>query len=326
MWIGFDSPAVRLTGRWGVLDGNRAVATAAGAYLEAAFYGELATLRFDMEGTAHPVPHVWISVDGGARAEAPLAPYLRVMAQGEGPHTVRVIYKGAVEQQARWRAPLVGRIAFLGLEARREAVLEKDTRPVIEFVGDSITEGVLIDDGCRPYPDDDQMNRPSQDDVTAGYAWLTAEALDMRPIMMGYGAVGVTHGGCGGVPKAADAYPFCFEGMPAVTPEPAIVLINHGANDGGASAEDYAAEYRRLLDQVFARCPNAQAVALSAFCGAHPEALRALVEAYNRQHHRDVLFIDSTGWIPPDPLHPGREGHRIVAERLTIALRAGLHL
>ena len=99
MWIGFDSPAVRLTGRWGVLDGNRAVATAAGAYLEAAFYGELATLRFDMEGTAHPVPHVWISVDGGARAEAPLAPYLRVMAQGEGPHTVRVIYKGAVEQQ-----------------------------------------------------------------------------------------------------------------------------------------------------------------------------------------------------------------------------------
>ena len=39
MWIGFDSPAVRLTGRWGVLDGNRAVATAAGAYLEAAFYG-----------------------------------------------------------------------------------------------------------------------------------------------------------------------------------------------------------------------------------------------------------------------------------------------
>lgn len=218
MWIGFDSPAVRLTGRWGVLDGNRAVATAAGAYLEAAFYGELATLRFDMEGTAHPVPHVWISVDGGARAEAPLAPYLRVMAQGEGPHTVRVIYKGAVEQQARWRAPLVGRIAFLGLEARREAVLEKDTRPVIEFVGDSITEGVLIDDGCRPYPDDDQMNRPSQDDVTAGYAWLTAEALDMRPIMMGYGAVGVTHGGCGGVPNAAAAYPFCFEGMPAVTP------------------------------------------------------------------------------------------------------------
>lgn len=71
MWIGFDSPAVRLTGRWGVLDGNRAVATAAGAYLEAAFYGELATLRFDMEGTAHPVPHVWISVDGGARRKPP---------------------------------------------------------------------------------------------------------------------------------------------------------------------------------------------------------------------------------------------------------------
>lgn len=326
MWIAFDSPAVRLTGRWGILDGNRAVATAAGSYIEAAFYGQLAVLRFDMEGTAHPVPHVWISVDGGVRTEAPLAPYLRVMAQGEGPHIVQVIYKGAVEQQARWQAPLVGRIAFLGLEAPRAAVLEADTRPLIEFVGDSITEGVLIDDACRPYPDDDQMNRPSQDDVAAGYAWLTAEALHMRPLMMGYGAVGATHGGCGGVPKAADAYPFCFEGVPAVTPEPDIVLINHGANDGRATAEHYTAEYRLLLDRVFARCPNARVVALSAFCGAHPAALRALVETYNREHGRDIVFIDSTGWIPPDPLHPGREGHRIVAEHLAAELRDKLGL
>lgn len=100
----------------------------------------------------------WTAAPGGSPPGSVSAGH----GAGEGPHTVRVIYKGAVEQQARWRAPLVGRIAFLGLEARREAVLEKDTRPVIEFVGDSITEGVLIDDGCRPYPDNDQMNRPSR--------------------------------------------------------------------------------------------------------------------------------------------------------------------
>lgn len=47
---------------------------------------------------------------------------------------------------------------------------------MIEFVGDSITEGVLIDAECTIFTND-QLNRPFEDDVTATYAWLTAEAL-----------------------------------------------------------------------------------------------------------------------------------------------------
>ena len=325
MWIAFDSPAVRLTGRVG-RQGGKAAATAAGSTIEAAFCGELATLRFDLQGSEHPYPHVWIAVDGGPRIEAPLNPYLRVIAAGDGPHVVQVIYKGAVEQQARWQTPLVGKIAFLGLEARAEGELPEDNRKCIEFVGDSITEGVLIDDFCRPFPGEDQPNRPSQDDVTATYAWRTAEALHLRPLMMGYGAVGVTQGGCGGVPQAADAYPYCFEGMPVTGPEPDYVLINHGANDRRQTVGTYITGYRLLLDRVYARCPHAKVIVLSAFCGVYPEELKTLVETYNRENGRDILFIDSAGWIPPEPLHPRRDGHRIVADHLTAILREKLGL
>ena len=57
----------------------------------------------------------------------------------------------------------------------------------IEFIGDSITEGILIDpdqhyDDAAPSVDD----RALQDDSTASYAWLTAQALGMRPVIMGY--------------------------------------------------------------------------------------------------------------------------------------------
>ena len=323
MFIPYTDASVRLTGRWGVWN-NTACATAAGATIEAAFRGRMARLQFNLEFNEHPYPHVWISVDGGARVEAPLSPYLRVAAPDDGEHVVTVIYKGSVEMHHRWYQPLIGKIAFCGLEADAPAGLPADERPVIEFVGDSITEGVLIDAECNVHANG-WLNRPYMDDVTATYAWLTAEALGLRPLMMGYGAVGITRGGCGSVPKAEEAYPYCFADMPMTYPTPpAYILINHGANDRGASAEDYIAGYRRLLDLIRRTHPQARLIALSAFCGAFAKELGAMVAAYNRENGCDVLFIDSTGWVPVEPLHPLRDGHREIAGHLTGILRREL--
>ena len=323
MFIPYTDASVRLTGRWGVWN-NTACATAAGATIEAAFRGRMARLQFNLEFNEHPYPHVWINVDGGARVEAPLSPYLRVAAPDDGEHVVTVIYKGSVEMHHRWYQPLIGKIAFCGLEADAPAGLPADERPVIEFVGDSITEGVLIDAECNVHANG-WLNRPYMDDVTATYAWLTAEALGLRPLMMGYGAVGITRSGCGSVPKAEAAYPYCFADMPMTYPTPpAYILINHGANDRGASAEDYIAGYRRLLDLIRRTHPQARLIALSAFCGAFAKELGAMVAAYNRENGCDVLFIDSTGWVPVEPLHPLRDGHREIAGHLTGILRREL--
>ena len=191
-------------------------------------------------------------------------------------------------------------------------------------MGDSITEGVLIDADYaeKPAYTWDQHNRVYQDDVTATYGWLTAEALNLRPVMMGYGAVGATRGGCGGVVKAASAYPFVYDGVPYAGEAPDYVVINHGANDRGAGAEKYLAGYEELLDAIAEKHPRAVLVALSPFCGAYAAELEALCKSYSEKHGRTVHFINGGVWIPAEPLHPLRGGHKIVAEHLIPALKA----
>lgn len=328
MFLSFDHPSVRLTGRWDTTDPRCAEATATGSYIEFAFTGTMALIHFDIENNYVPLLHLWIEVDGGARVESSIDRYIRVVAPTDGNHVCRVIFKGTSESPRRWCAPLQAKVSFLGVTVPAPAPLAEDTRKIMEFVGDSITEGVLIDadyygDG-KPAFEKMQYCRIYEDDVCATYAWLTAEALDFRPIFMGYGAVGVTREGNGGVPPAAQSYPYNFENSPLTRLVPDVIVINHGANDRPKSAEEYVARYEELLDVIRLHNPKARIVSLSAFCGAHHEALGALIAEYNKKNHADILFVDSTGWIPEEPLHPMRDGHRTVAEHLVPILQKWL--
>jgi lysophospholipase L1-like esterase len=167
----------------------------------------------------------------------------------------------------------------------------------------------------------DSVMRCYQDDVCATYAWLTAEALDLRPIFMGYGAVGVTRAGCGNVPEASKSYPYNFENSPINHKNADYIVINHGANDRPKGVELYLQKYEELLDVIRAHNPASQIIALSAFCGAFHAELGEMIARYNQKHGCDVRFIDSNGWIPVEPLHPLRDGHRTVAEHLVSRLK-----
>ena len=312
MFISYDSPSVRLTGRW--YDTGKAVTTTApGAYFEAAFSGDSIRLYFDISDYENPYPHLYIRLDGGKRMEVPVDKYLRVEA-GAGEHTLEVIYKSANEDQARWYAPLVGKVSFLGFEADAPAELAPDNRPFMEFVGDSITEGILIDPQYH-YDDENPSfrDRPLQDDCTAGYAWRTAEALGYRPVFMGYGAVGATRSGSGKVPAAPEAYPFCYENAPISHKNPAVIVVNHGANDR-RNAEIYPECYKNLLDVIRAHNPESRIVCLSPFCGCFDDVLPGIVADYNATRNADVALVLSTGWVTPEPLHPLRDGHKTIAE------------
>lgn len=319
MKFGVNDAAVRFTGRWEI-GKIAATTTAPGSMIEIAFTGKAAMLYFDMVMNVHPYPHVWISVDDGAKIEAPLSHVLRVEGTDEGNHIIRVIYKSAVEIQHRWYQPLIGKVCFCGFEADGAGVLPPDDKKIIEFIGDSITEGVLID-AMHKFEQFEQNNRPNQDDSTATYAYLTAMALGMKPVIMGYGSVGVTRAGCGSVPKVAEAYPYNYHGSPAKAHNPDVIVINHGANDKGKPVELYLTEYRNLLEIVRKINPDAKMVVLSAFCGVYPAELGGMVKAFNEETGDSVYFIDSTGWIPEEPLHPLRDGHQIVANHLTAKLR-----
>ena len=328
MTVSYTHESIQLTGRWDVSNPAYAETTTTGSYLEFAFEGDMALFHFDVTTNATPRLHLWIEVDGGVRVETPVDSYLRVSVPNYGKHVVRIIYKGGTENDRRWYRPLTGKVSFVGASAEKPLPIEPDTRKTIEFVGDSITEGVLIDVdyyrgfvGEEPASYHDAINRCYQDDVCATYAWLTAETLNLRPIFMGYGAVGATKTGQGKVPAAPDAYPYNFDGSPITRKEPDYILINHGTNDGGADPAAFTEGYRALLDTVRQLNPTAKLISLSPFCGAHHEVLGEFIEKYNQTNGTDILFIDSYGWIPKTPIHPLRDGHGTVAKHLTEHLK-----
>ena len=325
MFVPYTHESIRLTGRWDKTNPNYAVATATGSYIEFSFEGTMAVARFDIDANMLPLLHLWIQIDGGDMTEAQIDRYMRICTAKDGLHTVRIIYKGGTEMSARWYLPLTGKVSFCGVQTDRPVALAPDNRPTIEFVGDSITEGVLIDvdyyEGGEHFTELDPLRRCYQDDVCATYAWLTAEALNLRPIFMGYGAVGATKAGCGRVPDAPHSYPFNFENSPITHGPSDFVVINHGANDRNAPPERYRECYEKLLDEVIKYNPNATVVAMSAFCGGHKDVFAEMIPAYNAAHGTNVIHINGADWIPPQPLHPLRDGHKIVANHLVPILR-----
>ena len=185
MFVSYRNEAVRLTGRWDISDERYAEATATGSYVEFAFEGKTAVAYFDIEGNREPFLHLWMQIDGGDRFECGLGAQLRVVCKEEGRHVCRIIYKGGGEVFSRWCRPLHGKVSFRGFRADKPVAIGEDDRMTIEFVGDSITEGVLTDadtfHGVMRLPYDvDQQNRIYHDDVCATYAWLTAEKLPRR--------------------------------------------------------------------------------------------------------------------------------------------------
>lgn len=320
MIITHKSSAVRLTGRWDTTN-DYALTTAPGTTIECAFTGKNAVLMFNTDDSVIPFPHLWISLDNGTKIETSIDRLLRVEAENDGNHVLKIIFKSAMEMQHRWYLPLQGKVVFCGVEADGEGILPPDNRKNIEFIGDSITEGVLIDEFRKGYPGQDQPNRVYQDDSTATYAYLTAMQLNMRPTIMGYGAVGITKSGCGSVPRVLESYPYCFDGSPFEPIDADITVINHGANDRSAPIEKYLSGYTELLDLVRRRNPTTKLVVLSPFCGFAAKELGEMVEKYNAERKESVTYINTETWIPGYPIHPLRDGHQIVADKLTEELK-----
>ncbi len=337
MFIPWHDPAIRLTGRWThqgyphipgeARQYDVAVTTAPGSSLELAFSGRSVRLVFDLGYSVQPLPHLWLCLDGQAQVEVPLDRHLRLCAPDDGPHLLRLSYKGGPEVLPRWHPPLMGAIAFAGAHVEAAAPLPPDDRLLIEFVGDSITEGVLVDADFADQPCHllEQFDRAYSDDNSATYAALTARRLNLRPMFQAYGAVGAVQHGCGGVPDAATIYPDVVDGIPYTGPAPDMVVVNHGTNDSRHPIETFKAGYHRLLDAIRRKHPQAAIVCLSPFCGVFEAEIAACVAQRHQGGDPHVHFISTKGWLPREPIHPLRDGHRAAADHLTPLLESIIH-
>jgi lysophospholipase L1-like esterase len=239
-------------------------------------------------------------------------------------HTVTLFVRGMNENQARWTPPLVASTVFQGFTVAGGNIVQS-ARPVrlkLEFLGDSITEGVNL----HSMGPQGQTSANWRTDGPRAYASLTAQKLQAEWRQVGFGRQGLTIVGNGGVPKAQDAFNWFYAGVPRDDWQPDMVIINQGTNDQSAGGGTFAPLYGSFLGLIRTAYPNAKLVALRPFGGAFATEISAQVAARKTAGDTKVFYVDTTGWTASadftDGVHPNQAGSVKIADKLTAALQA----
>jgi lysophospholipase L1-like esterase len=308
-------------GRWNHLV-DRAITVNTGSHVVARFTGTGVSARFDVTLNQSPNPTLTWRIDGNEWQEGELAATMTLgTGLADGTHEVTLMARGLNEFQTRWTPPLVSSLTFLGFDVAGGA-LEASPRPVrpkIEFLGDSITEGVNL------WPSRPGMDTPPwRGDGRLAYASQTAQVLGAEWRQVGFGRQGLLIGGNGGVPTANDAFNLIYQGVPRDEWQPDLVTINQGTNDSGATAANFRTAYTQFLTTIRAAYPDAKIAAMRPFNGAYAAEIQAEVTARNAAGDQRVYYIDTTGWLVAadftDGLHPNAQGSQKAAAALVTAI------
>lgn len=304
-------------GRWDKSDGTTYRSYWGGAYVSTKFTGTTVKVKL----TA-PVNFKFI-IDGTLATYSPSGAdgtiNLTSTPLANGTHTLKII------------APIDdGELPFKGLVLDTGAsTVAPDSRPLVEFVGDSITAGYGTSEG--PVTD---------------YAWLTGEALGADHTQIAYSGI-----------TLADGYHFSWNHYPgmdsiyfklkaanecpdvACTTNPAwsfsnytakVVVINLGTNDNsnGVNSADFQTRYTAFLQNIRGKYPNADIFAMRTLYGYYKTETEAAVNARLSAGDTKVHFINTDGWVIPSPstdffdyLHPSDAGHVKIMNRLAPILQ-----
>lgn len=316
----------QLYGRWDVRQAGKAITVNSGSHLTASFTGTGISAKFDTStNKANTLPTISYSIDGGDFSEREIADTVELAGElSSGDHQLVLFVRGMSEFDQRWTPPLASSTTFLGFSVEGGNLVPKPrpARTKVEFLGDSITEGVKV----LAQGPAGQTGANWTTDGPHNYAALTAQELGFEWRQVGFGRQGLTIGGNGGVPKAQDSFNFFYSGAPRDDWQADIVVINQGTNDGGTSGTAFAPLYKSYLSVVRTGYPQAQIVALRPFNGAFASQIQEQVNALKTAGDAKVFYVDTTGWTSQgdftDGLHPNASGSQKISERLVAALQA----
>jgi lysophospholipase L1-like esterase len=302
-------------GRWDLRTAMRAVTVNSGSYVLACFSGTGLDASFDVsnnqpspvlkgEGQSSLPTLAW-RIDERPWQEGEMAATVK-LAEGlnPGPHRVMLMVRG------------------LAPGGRLERPLPQWLKPAlrIEFLGDSITEGVVVQEGRAGVVPGMPYTWPWLADARSSYAGQTALRLGAAWRQVGFGASGLVRAGNGGVPGALDSFNSFYAGCPRDAWQPDVVVVNQGTNEEAMAAKEYQALYGRYLALLRAAYPQAKIVALRPFCGAQAASIKAAVEECHRVGDVNVFYIDTTGWYQ-GPIHPNADASAVLADKLAQAIR-----
>lgn len=313
----------QLYGRWDTRTAGKAITVNSGSHVTARFSGTGISAKFDISGNTGAIPTVSIRIDQGELVEKEIAATLQLasgLAAGE--HELTLFVRGMNENDSRWAPPLVASTTFLGLTVDG-GNLVKTPRPMrlkIEFLGDSITEGVAVHDKGPA----GQSSANWRCDGARNYASLTAQKLGVEWRQVGFGRQGLTVGGNGGVPKAQDAFNWFYQNAPRDAWQADVVVINQGTNDRATKGDAFAPLYKNFLGVVRKAYPAAKIVALRPLVGDFGAEISAQVAALKADGDAKLYYVDTGGWTEPgdftDGVHPNQPGSVKISEKLAAAL------
>ena len=302
-----NNPALVYIGRWDTSDPISYHSYWGGAYLRTNFTGTSVSIE-----TKTPTRLV-VSVDGEFPREldidAGVAP-LTLKPLKAGNHSLLVGSDGQNYE-----------VLFGGLVLDSGATVSAPPiKPIIEYIGDSITAG----DG-------------PEDQTTVNYAWNTAEALDCDHTQIAFSDRALTTGyGCASDKTGLDQQYFRMmdfnhsETTPwnMSTYTPAIVVVNLGQNDqcGSEPPAVLGASLQSFLLKIRADYPNAKIVVLRPFSGAFGSVEQDTVRQLMFDGDQRMLFVDTSTWLTladfRDGIHPNGLGNLKIFSRLAPILRA----
>lgn len=327
MFFDYKHSSIRYTGRFSEYTVTRGeenrettamTATATGSYIEIAFRGDKIVLYFEDKDFCVPFPHIWVQLDGGAKFEAAITGIIQVDCEQDCAHTIKIVFKGAKEAQQRFMLPLSSKLSFKGYDAKDSNILPEDNRKTIELVGDSITEGTWVD---RQIVRDGLSHRdfePCINDCHGTYAYNLVKHYNLRPLHSAYGGVGVCKAWSQEVPVTKYGYPYCFEGAPVTYGHPDYILINLGTNDAGnIPLEEFVDEYRNALTLIRSTHPDSVIICCTPFSGSYEKDIPEIVYSFNDSK----MHCISTAWGREYDIHPSREQHKVIADKLIEAVR-----
>jgi lysophospholipase L1-like esterase len=334
--ISASDPRLQYWGRWDLRSTaeSGAVTVNTGSTLVFAFRGTGAMLHFSTSHYPQQLPTLWLQVDDQDWRVVNPGEDLPVSRQAlpEADHTVSMVVKGFREWDRRWDPPLESSVVFRGLSLDPGAtLLEPPARParVIEYVGDSITEGVLVL-FSGPQAKRERERWPQYSDGRRTWAYQSALALGAEPRIAGFGRLGLTIHGNGGVPPGAYSYPFVYAGVPVDKSKPPdAVVVNMGTNDRRAPGEVFGPLYRQYIETIRREYPGTVIFCLQPFAGSHGVEIENVVERLRQSGDKTVHYVATSGWIDPkahttDSLHLNLDGNRVAAEKLVPILKREL--
>lgn len=283
---------------WNVTSGA-AQTIDAGAYLKTMFTGSSLTLDFNVTNNSTPLSEIYYRIDGYEAQtpwiEATVASTIVVTLPSNTSqypyHLIEVMVKSTSQTINRWNSPSNTAIVFTGLTlgpGQTVAVPQILSKNII-VLGDSITEGVRTVNQTA-------TNDPDQNDAMQGWAFGLGPRLGAEEGVVGFGNLGLTTIGSGNVPVLPSSYNLLYAGQARTfSPQPDLIVINIGTNDGSASAASVTAALITVLNGLITANPGTPIAVLQTFANIQTAALQAGIAGCSNPNV--ITFVNTTGFV-----------------------------